>query len=134
MASFDYNNSTSGSRNMYASLNNYSSNYSMDVPPQGKVITGQYIVPTYDAIGYESLTARVPNPSGYSDINTAYGKDAATCQTNYRTSLCSGASYSGASGYGNGMPGMTGAPRENFSPQQVADAIAENAKKLYRKM
>ncbi len=126
MASFDYNNSTSGSRNMYASLNNYSSNYSMDIPPQGKVISGQYIVPTYDAIGYESLTARVPNPSGYSDINTAYGKDAATCQTNYRTSLCSGASYSGASGYGGGMPGMTGAPRESWnmpnfpSPAEVA--------------
>jgi len=135
MASFDYNNSTSGSRNMYASLNNYSSNYSMDVPPQGKVITGQYIVPTYDAIGYESLTARVPNPSGYSDINTAYGKDAATCQTNYRTSLCSGASYSGASGYGNGMPAMTGAPRENFkSPQEVANAISDKAKNLYRNM
>ena len=135
MASFDYNNSTSGSRNMYASLNNYSSNYSMDVPPQGKVITGQYIVPTYDAIGYESLTARVPNPSGYSDINTAYGKDAATCQTNYRTSLCSGASYSGASGYGGGMPGMTGAPRENFkSPQEVANAISDKAKNFYRNM
>ena len=138
MASFDYNNSTSGSRNMYASLNNYSSNYSMDVPPQGKVITGQYIVPTYDAIGYESLTARVPNPSGYSDINTAYGKDAATCQTNYRTSLCSGASYSGATGYGNGNgmpPAMTGAPRENFkSPQEVADAIAEKSKMMYQQM
>lgn len=121
MASFDYNNSTSGSRNMYASLNNYSSNYSMDVPPQGKVVSGQYIVPTYDAIGYESLTAKVPNPSGYSDINTAYGKDAATCQTNYRTSLCGGASYSGASGYGGAMGGMSG-PRENMmTPQQMAD-------------
>lgn len=131
MASFDYNNSTSGSRNMYASLNNYSSNYSMDVPPQGKVISGQYIVPTYDAIGYESLTARVPNPSGYSDINTAYGKDAATCQTNYRTSLCGGASYSGASGYGGGM---SGASRENFSPQDAANAIAAKAKMMYGQM
>lgn len=109
MSSFDYNNSTSGSRNMYASLNNYSSGYAMDIPAQGKVVSGQYIVPTYDAIGYESLTAKVPNPSGYSDINTAYGKDAATCQTNYRTSLCAGASYSGPSGYGNnGMSGASG--------------------------
>lgn len=114
MSSFDYNNSTSGSRNVYASLNNYSSGYSMDVPPQGKVVSGQYIVPTYDAIGYESLTAKVPNPSGYSDINTAYGKDAATCQTNYRTSLCGGASYSGTSGYGAGMAGAS-APRENYA-------------------
>jgi hypothetical protein len=113
MASSDYNNSTSGFRNTYASLNNYSSGYSMDVPPQGKLITGQYIVPTYDAIGYESLTAKVPNPSGYSDINAAYGKDAATCQTNYRTSLCGGASYSGPSGYGGGASGPSG-PVENY--------------------
>jgi len=134
MASFDYNNSTSGSRNMYASLNNYSSNYSMDVPPQGKVISGQYIVPTYDAIGYESLTAKVPNPSGYSDINTAYGKDAATCQTNYRTSLCGGASYSGASGYGGGMGGMSGAPRENMlTAQQMIDQAQAWARQQQQK-
>ena len=110
MASSDYNNSTSGFRNTYASLNNYSSGYAMDVPPQGKVVSGQYIVPTYDAIEYESLTAKVPSTSGYSDINVAYGKDAAQCQTNYRTSLCGGgAGYSGASGYGgSGNGGASG--------------------------
>jgi len=100
MSSTDYNHSTSGAPScMYANFYSYNNGYSMDVPPQGKVITGQYIVPTYDAIGYESLTAKVPNCSGYSDINAAYGKDAAKCQTNYRTSLCGGgASASGASG------------------------------------
>ena len=134
MASFDYNNSTSGSRNMYASLNNYSSNYSMDVPPQGKVISGQYIVPTYDAIGYESLTAKVPNPSGYSDINTAYGKDAATCQTNYRTSLCGGASYSGASGYGGGMGGMSGPPRESWNMPSMNNLLPTDVAAKFRAM
>jgi hypothetical protein len=95
--SSDYNHSTSGGPSCaYATSRNYSNGYSMDVPPQGKVITGSYIVPTYDAIGYESLTAKVPNCSGYSDINAAYGKDAAKCQTNYRSSLCGAGGASGA--------------------------------------
>ena len=97
MASSDYNHATSGGPSCaYANFQSYSKNYSMSVPPQGKVVTGQYIVPQYTAIGYESLTAVVPNCSGYSDINAAYGKDAASCQTNYRTSLCGGGGASGA--------------------------------------
>ena len=100
MSSSDYNNSSTNSRTMYANLNNYTNGYLMDVPVQGKSITGQYIVPTYDAIGYDSLTFPVQHFSGYADINTAYGQGAATCQTSYRTSLCGAAS--GKSGCSSG--------------------------------
>jgi hypothetical protein len=95
-------NNTGSASCHYGTLDKYNNGYSMGVPPMGKVITGQYIVPTYDPIGYESLTAQVPSCSGYSSIESAYGKDAARCQTNYRTSLC-----------GGGGSGSSGAP-ENY--------------------
>lgn len=73
----------------YSSLGNYNAGYSMDVPPQGKVTSGVYIVPTWSPISYDSLSSKVPSCSGYYSIDNAYGKDAANCQTTYRTSLCS---------------------------------------------
>ena len=88
----DFNNyAAGGSSCSYASLGAYNSEYSLGVAPQGKVITGQYIVPTWSPISYDSLTARVPSCSGYADITNAYGKDAGSCQTTYRTSLCGSA-------------------------------------------
>jgi len=72
----------------YTSLGNYLEGQSMDVPPMGKVVTGQYIVPQWQAIGYDDLTQKDPSCSGYPNIVNAYGKSAPNCQTTYRTSLC----------------------------------------------
>jgi hypothetical protein len=77
-----------GSSCSYAPLGAYNADYSMGVPFQGKVTSGQYIVPTWGAIGYDSLSPKVPSCSGYYDINGAYGSNAGSCQTTYRTSLC----------------------------------------------
>ncbi len=89
----DYNNyAAGGSSCSYASLGVYNSEYSMGVAPQGKVSSGQFIVPTWSPISYDALTSRVGNCSGYNSIENAYGKDAASCQTTYRTSLCGSAS------------------------------------------
>jgi hypothetical protein len=100
MSNADYNNySAGGAACSYSNLSNYTANYSMTVPAQGKVITGQYIVPTWSPIAYDSLTSKVPSCSGYSDITNAYGKDAGSCQTTYRTSLC---------GAPSGAPAATG--------------------------
>jgi len=88
----------------YADLGNYSADYSMDVPPQGKVSSGAYIVPTWSPISYDSLTSKVPSCSGYGSIQSAYGSDASRCQTTYRTSLCGG----GSLGSGCGSVGPAG--------------------------
>jgi hypothetical protein len=87
--SSDYVNYSAGSSSCsYAPLGQYSGDYSMGVPFQGKVTSGAYIVPTWGAIGYDALTNKVPNCSGYFDVNSAYGSNAGNCQTTYRTSLC----------------------------------------------
>ena len=89
--SSDYVNYSAGSSSCnYAPLGAYNAEYSMGVPFQGKVTSGAYIVPTWGAIGYDALTNKVPNCSGYFGINAAYGADAGNCQTTYRTSLCGG--------------------------------------------
>lgn len=85
----DFNNSTAGSAPCnYGMLGAYNAGYSMNVPPQGKVTSGAYIVPTWSPISYDSLTAPIGNCSGYFGIESAYGANAAQCQTTYRTSLC----------------------------------------------
>ena len=84
----EYNNSSTSEPHSYAVLGAYNSQYSMSLKPQGKVTAGAYIVPTWSPISYDSLTSPVPSATGYSNIQTAYGKDAGRCQTTYRTSLC----------------------------------------------
>lgn len=87
--SSDYvNYSAGGAPCSYAALGTYNDGYSMNIAPQGKQVSGVYIVPTWNPISYDSLTNKVPSCSGYSDIGQAYGKDAGSCQTTYRTSLC----------------------------------------------
>lgn len=89
--SSDYVNYAAGSSACsYAPLGKYTGDYSMGVPFQGKLSNGNYIVPTWSAIGYDDLTNKVPNCSGYFDVNSAYGSGAGNCQTTYRTSLCGG--------------------------------------------
>jgi hypothetical protein len=106
----DYNNFSAGSSSCaYAPLGNYNNNYSMGVAPQGRMSSGSYIVPAWGAIGYDSLTSQVPNCSGYYNIMSAYGADAGSCQTTYRTSMC-GAEVAPApapeGGNGGGAPSM----------------------------
>ena len=85
----DYNNNLSSSGSChYGQLGDYTAGYSMNIPPQGKVTSGKYIVPVFSPISYDSLTAKIPSCSGYPSIVDAYGADAAKCQTTYRTSLC----------------------------------------------
>lgn len=92
--SSEYNNSVSGSAApcSFATLSKYTSDYSMGVAPQGKPSSGRYIVPTWDPISYDALTNPTATCGGYVNINAAYGKGAAKCQTTYRTSLCNGGS------------------------------------------
>ena len=90
----DYNNNaSSGGSCSYGSLGAYNDNYNMMGGPAfaGRVTSGQYVVPTWSPISYDSLTAKVPSCSGYSSIVDAYGESAGNCQTTYRTSLCGGA-------------------------------------------
>lgn len=90
----DYNNYASSSGSCaYAALGSYNAEYSMNGPNfQGKTTSGAYVVPTWSPISYDSLTATVPSCSGYSNIMSAYGDTAASCNTTYRTSLCGAAS------------------------------------------
>jgi hypothetical protein len=105
MSSADYNNFSSGSAACsYGSLGDYSANYNIvggGPAFQGKVTSGSYIVPSFSSISYDSLTAAAPSCSGYSDIMAAYGADAGSCQTTYRTSICGGS---------NMLPGPTEPP------------------------
>jgi hypothetical protein len=91
MSNNDFNNySAGGAACSYAALGSYNDGYSMNVAPQGKQVSGMYIVPQWSAISYDSLTSAVPSCNGYYDITKAYGSDAGSCQTTYRTSLCGG--------------------------------------------
>ncbi len=80
--------SAGGAPCSYTSLGGYTDGYSMNVAPQGKVSSGVYIVPQWDAITYDSLTAPVPSCSGYSNIDAAYGAGAGSCKTSYSTAMC----------------------------------------------
>jgi len=74
----------------YSNLCRYNSGVQMAPgSSKAKVVTGQYIVPAYNAIGYNALThGGVGSCSGYFNIGSAYGKDAAQCNQAYVTSLC----------------------------------------------
>lgn len=96
--SSDYVNSSGSAGCNYTSLASYNAPYQMGVPPQGKQISGTYIVPAWGASGYDSLTSTVSNCSGYNSITSAYGADAPKCQTTYTTSLCGGGGMLGGCG------------------------------------
>jgi hypothetical protein len=92
MSSGDYNNTiSSGSACSYSALGSYTDNYSMNVPVQGRVTSGAYVVPTWAGPSYNTLEAKGGQPScvGYANIGTAYGEGASSCQnTTYRASMC----------------------------------------------
>lgn len=127
--SSDYNNYTSGSAACnYAPLGQYSGDYSMGVPFQGKVTSGAYIVPTWSPIGYDSLTTKVPSCVGYSSINNAYGANAGNCQTTYRTSLCGGNQL--GSSCGSLAPNQRTACCASKQMNQICDPSCANAKQF----
>lgn len=81
--------SSNGQACSYGELSHYNDGYSMGVPFQGKVISGNYIVPQYAPISYDSLAPKIPSCSGYGNIESAYGgPSAASCNTTYRSSAC----------------------------------------------
>jgi hypothetical protein len=123
MSSADYNNTSQSPACAYGNLGNYSANYNMVNGPafQGKVTSGSYIVPNFGGISYDSLTSAAPSCSGYSDIMGAYGADAGSCQTTYRTSICGG---------GNMLPGPTDAPTEAPTMAPTDSPIAAQMRRM----
>jgi hypothetical protein len=85
---YEYDGRIGGPACDYADLRKYNSN-SVTVPFQGKNVSGVMVVPSWGGMSYDSLGG-MGNCGGYGTIQSAYGKDAANCQTTYRTSLCSG--------------------------------------------
>lgn len=51
-------------------------------------VVGTYIVPQYDAIGYNALVKGGPSCAGYPNIKQAYGDNANNCNTKYMSRLC----------------------------------------------
>ena len=93
MSSNEYTNPMSkGPACGYASLCNYNSNGQMaPLPANARNVSGKYIVPAWNAIGYSALThGNSASCGGYFGIEAAYGKNAGNCSTNYVTSLCGG--------------------------------------------
>jgi len=89
-SSTEYTKPTSSSQTSdYNTLCNYYAHGTMAPAGKGKVVTGHYVVPKYNAPGYDALTG-MGSPGGYANINTAYGKGAGKCNQAYVTSLCGG--------------------------------------------
>lgn len=128
--SSDYNNYSSGAAACnYAPLGQYNDGYNMGVPPQGRATKGVYITPVWGGIGYDALINKVPNCSGYFDINSAYGANAGNCQTTYRTSLCGGGSNLGSS-CGSLAPNQRTACCASKQMKKECDPACANAKQF----
>lgn len=74
----------------YHTLCNYNQGSQMaPINPNAKPVVGKYVVPAWNAIGYDALTHnQVGSCGGYFNITNAYGKGAAKCNQAYVTSLC----------------------------------------------
>ena len=73
----------------YASLSNYNSSGPAGIPrPLG--LSGAMIVPGYEAIGYDALTAKNGdyNCNGFFNIQNAYGRDSSVCNQKYLLKSC----------------------------------------------
>ena len=75
----------------YSTLATYNwSSFLGNVPPvPATTVTGFYIVPDYKSIKYDSLTSTNPSCTGYRNIQSAYGADAANCDQKYLRKSCS---------------------------------------------
>ena len=89
-------NTVNGPSCSYVSLANYNG-----VPPANDrggmgaphvpatTVSGLYVVPEYGTIGYSALThGEAPSCAGYFNIESAYGKGAANCNTQYMQRMC----------------------------------------------
>lgn len=71
----------------YSTLNTYNTPSGIAVPRS--TISGKYIVPSWSAPGYSTLTGgNAPGCTGYFNIQRAYGSADGSCNTKYITSLC----------------------------------------------
>lgn len=70
----------------YATLNNYNTPSGIAIPRA--TVSGKYIVPTFSAPSYSTLThgQSVPSCNGYFTISSAYHES--PCNQQYMTSLC----------------------------------------------
>jgi hypothetical protein len=93
----EYSNQTVGSACSFAKLGNYNNanpnhgNGLMNqVPAQMNTLhtSGLYIVPSYSAPGYDTLTRGGPSCSGFLNIVDAYGAEAGTCSQQYMKRFC----------------------------------------------
>ena len=75
----------------YSTLNTYNrTSFLGNVPPvPPTTVTGFYVVPDYKSITYNSLVGAVPSCTGYRNIQSAYGEDAADCNQQYVRKSCS---------------------------------------------
>lgn len=90
MNSYDRDNNTPVGRSCsYASLGTYN-NGSQGMNPPAPIggVTGSYIVPAYDAPGYNALTMSGQSCSGYATIGPAYNSNGGDCNQQYVRKLC----------------------------------------------
>ena len=75
----------------YQTLCSYNTGGQMaPMPANAKVVSGKYIVPAYNAIGYNALNHNMAGScSGYFNIRGAY-PGGGKCNQAYVTSLCGG--------------------------------------------
>lgn len=81
-----------GGHGPYATLGNYTGGFKGGIRPPVPTtsVTGYYIVPSYSAPGYQTLTHGPPSENGgpYFNIGKAYGYGAGNCNTQYMGSIC----------------------------------------------
>ena len=88
----EYSNSKVGPACSYKTLSNYNgSSPGTMVTPRANSTSGYYVVPTYEAPGYDTLTnphGGSGNCNGFFSIDSAYGSGAANCNQQYTKMLC----------------------------------------------
>jgi hypothetical protein len=80
-----------GAGGNYAQLGAYNLGFSGIRPPVPlTAVSGYYVVPSYTAPGYDTLTHGSSGDSAgnYFNINRAYGAGSNSCNTQYMGSLC----------------------------------------------
>lgn len=84
--------SVSGPSCSYATLSHYNNDGKggvVQLPTPKGAVSGSYVVPHYDTIGYDALQhGPVPSCSGYFNIGTAYKGKGGDCSQKYVHKLC----------------------------------------------
>jgi len=89
----EYSNSRVGAACSYTTLSQYNSSSpgTMATPRGHNSTSGYYVVPTYEAPGYDALThphGGSGSCNGFFSIDSAYGSGAANCNQQYVKKLC----------------------------------------------